>query len=495
MSVLDEALGQTAKPGQLAAVLDAGVGEISAEQSITFTKYVRVVLPLDGFVFWLNAKLLPPGGNATSSLPGQPQPSPQFTGGFLPPSAAPALGMLDGFELNEPSDTPAPGSAVYSLPFGPPSAAPGALMPGRRETNEQARTHPPYVVARFKQELRATTAIVPGVYSPGAMLNAPVGGLNEVELNQPSTVGPSSFTFVPATPLASAAIFNATAFNVAMIGAPFVQARTVSVQVPGSFHYDIERRQLHDQTTDINRVVFTARQPIGDLDRIEPDCLWLGLFDNPDASEGPIRFAFTRRQSFYQQADLYHYVGDAVYPFMESQIIDDLSQFNTRDVVVSNSLPIWLAMDQMNPPYPFPPRQNFPMFPSFLVPDDMEPPYASVHIVPESTEPITSAPFFNQLHSQYQLVKERVEITLYGLRNFNALDFMAYVQWMSEQDNAPFGVMNMPVIRDQKSVQGEISAIAMRKTVVFEINYYQSRVRDIAQVLILHVIPNYIIGG
>jgi hypothetical protein len=176
--------------------------------------------------------------------------------------------------------------------------------------------------------------------------------------------------------------------------------------------------------------------------------MWLGYFDDPISTEGPVRFAFSRRQNFYQQAGKYHYVGDAVYPFMETQIIDDPVQFDTLNVVVSNSLPIWLAFDQMNPPFPFPARQQIPMYPSFLVPDDIAPPYAAVHIVPDSTRAIAGAPQYDQFHSQYQFVQERVEVTFYGLRNFNVLDFTSYVQWMAEQENAPFGIMNIPLPRD-----------------------------------------------
>jgi hypothetical protein len=347
---LSEALGGAS---QISGVLDAGIDQISANQSIVFTKYVRTILPLDGFVFWVNAALLNP--------------------------------------------------------------------------------------------------------SPSAILN--VDPLNEALFNQPQVPGPQ-----------------------------------VTMTIQGSFHYDVERRVLDDQTIDVNRCIFTAEAAIGNLDEIAPGVLWLGSFEDPNSTEGLVRFAFRHRQNFYQQAGKYHYVGDAVYPFMEPQIIDNLSQFDTLNVVVSNSLPIWLAFDQMNPPYPFPARQQVPLYPSFLVPDDVAPPYIAVHIVPESTQAITEAPFFDQTHSQTQFTTEKVEVTLYGLRNFNALDFMAYVQWMSEQYEAPFGVMNIPTMRDEKRPQTELSAIAMRKTVVYEINYYQSRVRNIAQALIEKVIVGYIIG-
>ena len=47
----------TAKP-QLGAGLAQGVETLSGNEQITFTLYVKLVLPLDGYVFWVNASLL-----------------------------------------------------------------------------------------------------------------------------------------------------------------------------------------------------------------------------------------------------------------------------------------------------------------------------------------------------------------------------------------------------------------------------------------------------
>ena len=42
----------------IGADLQTGVEAISIQQTVTFTKYVRLVLPLDGYVFWVAAPLL-----------------------------------------------------------------------------------------------------------------------------------------------------------------------------------------------------------------------------------------------------------------------------------------------------------------------------------------------------------------------------------------------------------------------------------------------------
>ncbi len=333
---------------QLGSVLRAGVEQISARQSIVFTKYVRVVLPLDGYVFWVNAAMV----------------------------------------------------------------------------------------------------------SPSAM---------------------------PNTSVANSATPNAAA----LAGAPS------TIAIEGSFHFEIARHQEETTTSDINRVVFTAENPIDAFDQISSSVLYLGTFD--DGYNGPVRFAFSQRRNFFQQADLWHYVGDAVYPDMESQIIDTPAGFDQRNVVVSNSLPIWLALNAMTPPIYWPAAQQIPLYPSFLVPQDIVPPWGAVHI--DETQALTSAPLIGQTLTHSQLVRDHVKITFYGARNFNAMDFIDYVNVMSEQDDAAFGVMNMPVMRDEKKTQSEMAVIAMKKSVVYDINYYQERVRDIARQLILHVIPSYSVGA
>jgi hypothetical protein len=253
-------------------------------------------------------------------------------------------------------------------------------------------------------------------------------------------------------------------------------AAPVTVAVQGSFHYASDTQQREDETFAINRVVFTALSEIQDFNLIEPCVMYIGEFEG-------VRFAFTQRKSFYRQADLYHYVGNAVYPAMASQVIDCVEQLTDRSVVVSNSLPVWLSLNQI-----------MPMFPSFLVPDNLPPVYAAVHIEPDATRALQSVPSFDSTLTHYQLVSDRVKITMYGMRNFNALDFQDYIyNYMLNDDNL-FGLMNMPVIRDEKRTQAELSVIAMKKSIEFEVSYYQTRVNDVARQLILTCVPNFYIG-
>ena len=269
----------------------------------------------------------------------------------------------------------------------------------------------------------------------------------------------------------------------------FTQYTRVVLPLDGYVYWvsTVQRNQVEDQTYDVKQCIFTAEDKIDDFDVIGPTTMWIGQFLD-------FRFAFSRQSNFYQQADLYHYVGDAIYPDMETQIIDDPSTFSTINLIVSNSLPIWLAMNPSNPPFPYPGSSAIALYPSFIVPDDVTPPFAAVNIQPEQTEALAAAPFINSVSSHYQLTKDVVNITFFGLDNNTIMDFVDYVINLSIQDDANFGIMNIPIVRDLKRTQSEISAIAMKKSVTFEINYYQARVRTVAQQYISSVIINYVPG-
>lgn len=320
--------------GMLKAPLDAGLNTISSDQMITFTLYVKLILPLDGFVFWVRSDLV--------------------------------------------SQVALCNACKYSIP----------------------------------------------VSYPASGLQPPLDGV-------PDPV----------------------------------------IHVAGSLHYASNQNQNEDESMTINSVIFTAQSEVEDFNRIGPCTMYIGEFQG-------VRFSFNTRKSFYQQAGIHHYTGNAIYPAMESQIIDDLCQFDSSNVIVSNSLPIWLSLNQF-----------MPMYPSYLVTENLEPPYAAVHIPADSTTAMAAAPTLSLTGSHSQLVQEKVKITLYGMRNFNALDFQDYLFQYSLDHPDLFGIMNMPVMRDEKRTQSELNVIAQKKTFEIEINYHQTRVRQTARQLILHCLP------
>ncbi len=256
----------------------------------------------------------------------------------------------------------------------------------------------------------------------------------------------------------------------------------------GSLHYTADVRQEEPETYAANRVVFTATEEINGLNDVAPGTLWIGEHDG-------LRFAFSSLSMRYRQAGLFHYQGFAVYPDMAPQVIDDVqaAPFSSAQIV-SNSLPAWLALAAYAPPWAF--WGPLPtLFPSFLVPDNEAPPYAAVHVAPEGTLGLASAPTIDRATSTHtQLCRDTVRVTLWGARNTNALDFIDAVNQYSLDTNA-FGIMNIPVVQDEKRTQAELGTIAQKKTISFEISYLQHRMNSVARQVIKTCVPTFAFGG
>jgi len=247
---------------------------------------------------------------------------------------------------------------------------------------------------------------------------------------------------------------------------PLPDGTAMTFQAQGSLHHTTVNRQDPDESFSTHRMIFTSKVKVNDLSDVAPDTMYL-------AETSGMRYTFSTRSSFYKQAELYHYSGDAVYPTMASQIIENASDLNMGDVVVSNSLPFWLGFNQ-----------TFPVYPAFLVPDNIEPPYAVINIGDNDTTPIALAPVVNSTGSRFQLVKDRVRVVTYGVRNDKVLDWIQSVIDYGLSSTTEFGVMNSPIPRDDQRGQTEISALAQKKVVEFEVNYHQSRAMNAARKLI-----------
>ena len=79
---------------------------------------------------------------------------------------------------------------------------------------------------------------------------------------------------------------------------------------------------------------------------------------------------------------------------------------------------------------------------------------------------------------------------MFGLRNFNALDFQDYVNRFSLQTDL-LGIMNSPIVQDGKQWQTEISALAQKKVIEYEVSYNQERIRSVALQYIKSCIPTF----
>ena len=261
------------------------------------------------------------------------------------------------------------------------------------------------------------------------------------------------------------------------------------IKVMGSLHYATEIQQITASSIAVNRVVFSSQEPVQDFSATGQNAIYIATFDG-------VRFAFSQRQSWYQQANLWHLIGHAVYSTMESQIIEDPNDpaLDPTHLIVSNSLPAWLATNTRTIPWlPYWETPRLTLFPSFLVDLNLPPIYGAVHIVPDRTEAVQSVPLLDARYNRQQLAKDKVEITLYGADNQLASDFAdMIIDYMDTE--APMGLINMGAIQDRKKVQPERLILAQEKTIEFEVSYNQSAMRDLARQLILEatceVIPD-----
>lgn len=260
--------------------------------------------------------------------------------------------------------------------------------------------------------------------------------------------------------------------------------RTETRQFTGSLHVAIAENQSEDESISINRVMFTTTEEIQAFNRINPDTIWVGSWDG-------IKFAFSQRGAFFENAGVYHYTGNAVYPAMESQLIEVGSEFPDDTLIVSNSLPAWLTLKTYSPAWLVAPNPGVTLYPSFAVPDNIVPPYGAVHIAPATTNPIGAFPVIGPRGQHTQLTTDHVRVTLYGLTNARALAFQDLVNQYSLDTDA-FGMMGMPIVRDEKRTQTELGILAMKKTIEFDVSYYQSAMPDVARQLIREAIPAFL---
>lgn len=266
--------------------------------------------------------------------------------------------------------------------------------------------------------------------------------------------------------------------------------RTAMDQVLGTLHVTTDKRQLEDETLAANYVQMSTTDPVIWFNQINPDQMWIG------ESRGT-RFAFTKSDSQFRQSNLFTYSGFAIYPALESQLINTGDQLPPTTLIVSNSLPAWLAIQNYKPVWLIPDNPSVPLYPSFLVPDNLRPPYGTVHIDPNTTlslQPIAVQRVTNITHNpvvvtganHYQLMTDTVRITLYGLTNTQAIDWADTVLNYCTDNSVIMGLMESGAPRDEKRTQPEFGVLAMKKTLVYRVSYYQQRVNDVARQLLRH---------
>lgn len=258
-----------------------------------------------------------------------------------------------------------------------------------------------------------------------------------------------------------------------------------TITVTGALHYSTDLLQDEDQTAASNQVILTSESEITEFNLTAPGQMWIGTWQVAQG-QATLQIAFSRRGDYFGPAGLWHYSGIAVLPPMSAQILQSPADLPSGPIV-SNSLPLWLAQNSFAPVYP-----------SFLVPQNVVPPYVVAHVEPAATDALQSFPLLTGWPSpmprplpttlyemtSHQLCRDRVRLTLYGFNNQKAQQFLySLIDYSRDTDN--FGFMSNPTVRDEKRTQREITAIAQKKVIDLTVSYYQSAADVVARRLIV----------
>lgn len=268
-----------------------------------------------------------------------------------------------------------------------------------------------------------------------------------------------------------AAFPNAVEGNQAMPNtAPGYAAVTLTVK--GSLHFMTEFKQEEDAQYGKNRVVFTSEEQISDFNVVGPTTIYIASLDG-------FLYAFSAKKNFYAQSGLYHYFGDAVYPFMLSQIVTSLALVN--NLVVSNSLPFWLANRTV---------LGATIYPSFQALPNAALPYITVHIGETDTTALQPVPVIMNTFStdaagnllyplqpsgsgHWQLYQDKVRLTLWGFSNNAAMTFLDALIGVFSGGGSPGGLSGFPSLSDAKKTQNELQILGQKKVVTLSVSYYQ----------------------
>ena len=256
--------------------------------------------------------------------------------------------------------------------------------------------------------------------------------------------------------------------------------RSAVFEQTGAIHFMIEREQDETETRARNTIVFTTTEQVQEFNDANTQQLIIGQIADR-------RYAFSRHGWFFPQAGVWHYQGTGLPASADTQIVDDPAQIDTTKLIVSDSLPAWLTLVSYDPvwvSWPIERNPHITLYPSYLVPDNIDPPYGVVHIEPSRIEAMQdTAMWTTPTFDHFQLTRESVRVTLYGCNNNAAADFLDLVEQFSI-DTDSFGILNMPTIRDGKKPWTEGMLIAQQKFIDFEVSYVQTRINNVARQLI-----------
>jgi hypothetical protein len=273
------------------------------------------------------------------------------------------------------------------------------------------------------------------------------------------------------------------------------------IKIQGSLHYVVQQSQEVDQTRGINNVIFTALQSVSALNAVQKDTLYIGtLPDGMDNQGADFKFAFNQRGSYFQEADLHHYTGTAVWPTMETQILESVNDL-PAGAILSNSIPLFMSLTGPTDTQPTPnwlPTASYTIYPEFLAEENAKPPYISVEIKGSESLQIQAYRYNRSDGSaaRDQLVKDTVSLHLWGMNHVQATQYLDYLMWYFETYGGnvdSMGLMSDPLIRDVVAIQSELNTRSQKKVIDLTVSYYQSAALSEAMTLILHSKPAFAI--
>lgn len=253
----------------------------------------------------------------------------------------------------------------------------------------------------------------------------------------------------------------------------------VSRTVSGSLHVSTHSQSTEIENYDLSQLVFSTTENIHTFHSTQADRVWVGHV-------GPIRFLIGAQKNTFKEAGLFHYSAETIPPSHRPQFIETEAELDGYTPVVGTSLPLFLSLPTDTTPAlnwcPWP--KDVPVFPSFSAPDNQEPPYIIVHNDPHKVQSAGMGAVDPLTGDTHQILQEHVRLTLVGLPHTQAANVRDYILHWALLHSDVLGIVNTPVLTDEKRALNEASALAMIKTLELDVMYSQNTVRHTALKLI-----------
>lgn len=248
--------------------------------------------------------------------------------------------------------------------------------------------------------------------------------------------------------------------------APFSQV------IPCSVHQSVNQTQEATKTNAITSIILTTNQEIENLKEIGQTALLIGEYKGS-------KFSFNVQSAFYDNANLKHYSGDAVYTENLDNFIDDIDNLDLENGIVTNSIPLFLTLNDI-----------VQIYPAFLVPTNLKPPYATIEV--KESKGIAAGATYNEFEDSRLAQWDRIELNIYGLRKKQLSDFLKYLETKQLETHA-FGLYWLPSIQNQNIPQSEVNVLTNKKVLTFDVNYVIEDVRNNATAFIESIFVGFFI--